>query len=237
MKKFMTYFIILLVVMLPVLGVDAAKKKKTTTTTTTTQAGEKVNFYIFYGSTCGYCQRLHEYVAELEKDPTINYMFNVVDYEVWGDAENNRLMTEVAKDMDYDVTGVPVYVIGEQIFGGYSEERNDSIRKAIEDAYSNKDTKDMVSDIAAEILSGDRTSSESKKNKTVGFIILGVTAIVVVAILFSKNNTSYYDDEDDDDEDDEVDEEESKQEKPKKEVKKTTTKSTTTKKTNAKSKK
>lgn len=228
MKKIMTYFIILLVVMLPVLGVDAAKKKKTTTTTTQV-AGEKVNFYIFYGSTCGYCQRLHEYVAELEKDPTINYMFNVVDYEVWGDAENNRLMTEVAKEMNHKVNGVPIYVIGEQIFGGYSAEtHNDSIRKAIEDAYKNTDTKDMVEPIAKEILSGDRAASESSKNRTVGFIILGVTAIVVIAILFSKNNTTYYEDDDDDD-DDEVEEE--KVEDNKKEVKKTTTKSTTTKKT------
>lgn len=232
LKKFTMYLLILLVVLLPVLGVDAAKKKtttkKTTTTTSTTVAGKKVKFYIFYGSTCGYCQRLHNYVAELEKDPTINYMFEVVDYEVWGDTDNNALMVEVAEEMDYDIQGVPVYVIGEKIYGGYAaESHNDLIRKAIEDAYKNPDTKDIVGQIAAEILSGDRHASESSKNRTVGFVILGITAIVVIAILFSKNNTTYYDDDDDDDE---VEEKKIEAKVDKKEVKKTTTKNTTTKK-------
>ncbi len=156
LKKFTMYLLILLVVLLPVLGVDAAKKKtttkKTTTTTSTTVAGKKVKFYIFYGSTCGYCQRLHNYVAELEKDPTINYMFEVVDYEVWGNYNNSELMKRVADSLNYNVTGVPTYIIGEKIFSGYSERYNNTIREAIEEAYQNKNTKDVVLPIIEEMI-------------------------------------------------------------------------------------
>ena len=220
MKRFAKFILVLLVVLLPVLGVDAAKKKTTTTTTSTTAAGSKVNFYIFYGSTCQFCAALHEYVAELQNDPTINYMFEVVDYEVWGDKKNNELMAAIADEMNYTIKGVPIYVIGDEIYGGYedTDSYNNTIRTAIEKAYKEK-SKDVVAPIAEDVLSGARSLSESNKNKIVGYVILGVTVVAIIAIVYSKKTTTYYydDEEEETTENEEV-------------VKKTSTKNTTTKK-------
>ena len=204
MKRFAKFILVLLVVLLPVLGVDAAKKKTTTTTTSTTAAGSKVNFYIFYGSTCQFCAALHEYVAELQNDPTINYMFEVVDYEVWGDKKNNELMVAIADEMNYTIKGVPIYVIGDEIYGGYedTDSYNNTIRTAIEKAYKEK-SKDVVAPIAEDVLSGARS----------------LTVVAIIAIVYSKKTTTYYYD----DEEEETTEKEEV-------VKKTSTKNTTTKK-------
>ncbi len=119
-------------------------------------ANGKVNLYIFYGSTCQYCKNLHDYIDKLKSDSTINYMFNVVDYEVWGNMTNNELMMRVAEKIDYDVKGVPFYIIGEEVFSGYSEKYNDKIREHIKKAYHNKDTKDIVLPIIEEMTEDDR---------------------------------------------------------------------------------
>ena len=43
MKRYLSLVLVLLVMVMPLMGVDAKKK-----TTTTTAAGKKVNFYVFY---------------------------------------------------------------------------------------------------------------------------------------------------------------------------------------------
>ena len=60
MKKYFKILMIMVLVVFPFVTVNAKTTKK----------AEKgpINFYIFYGSTCGYCQKLHNYTATLEKD-------------------------------------------------------------------------------------------------------------------------------------------------------------------------
>lgn len=238
MKKVLKIFMMLLLVLTPMIAVDAKSK-------TTTKAKDPVNFYIFYGSKCGFCQALHEYTAELEKDKDFNYMFNIVDYEVWSNQDNVDLMVKVGQYFDFDVDGVPFYVIGEQYFTGFSSESSkELIESAIKEAYNNKDYKDIVAGVAnGSIKVSDKDASEKddkKKNDIVGYIILGITAVVVIAIIFGRSNTKYYDVEDEIEEEI-VEEEKTKNEnkasktEPKKETKKATTSKKTATKSNTKS--
>lgn len=240
MKKVLRVLMMILVVLTPFFGVDAKSK-------TTTAKKDPINFYIFYGSTCGFCQNLHEYTAELEKDKSVNYMFNIVDLEVWSNQENNDLMMKVGAHFDFDVDGVPFYVIGDKYFTGFHEENSPAqIVDAIKKAYNNKDYVDIVDGIAdgkIEVADRDVTEEdEKKKNDTVGYIILGITAVIVIAIIFGRTNTKYYEEEIEEDtpvvEVKEEKKEEIKKETPKKsstkttEAKKSTTKKTTKKTTN-----
>lgn len=232
MKKVLGFFMALLIVLMPILA-DAK-------TTTTTKKKEPVNVYIFYRTSCGFCQSLHEYMAELESDKSINYMFNVVDYEVGADENNNALMVKVGQYFDVEVDGVPFYVIGDKYFTGYSEStHNDQIVKAIKDAYEDKKYEDIVAGVSEGTLAipdsdkNTNTSATSKDNDNAAYIILGITAIIVIAVIFGRANTSYYDDE----AELEVKEETTIEPVKKKETsksntaaKKTTNKSTTTKK-------
>ena len=66
---------------------------------------EPVNVYIFHGSTCGYCKVAFEWFETIEKE--YGDYFNLVDYEVWGNSENQSLMEEVAALKGDAASGVP----------------------------------------------------------------------------------------------------------------------------------
>ena len=233
MKKVFSLLLALLVAVMPVLGVNAAEEK------------EKVKFYIFYGDGCGFCASLHSYTDELEKNKEYNEMFEIVNYEVWSNSTNATLMSNVGEYFGTKVTGVPFYVIGEKYFSGFSAESSPAqIEAAIKEAYEDKDYKDIVAGIGSgELTPGDAAQNENEtNNNAVGYMILGITAIIVVAIIFGRSKESYYDDEEVEETEEvveEPEEDEEVEEEPKKVVKKTkevkaANKSTTTKKTTAK---
>lgn len=199
MKK-IKYLLIVLLAIVPFINVDA--KSKTTKTTATAAAKEPINFYIFYGSTCGYCAALHEYVAKLEADDSINYMFNVVDYEVWGNENNSELMSTVAESFGEQATGIPYYVIGDKSFTGFSEESSaESIKSAIKNAYNDSKYKDVVAGLAANsaakadsgsnsVATNGKDLSEEKSNSTTGYIILAITVVAIVLVIIGRNKSS-----------------------------------------------
>ena len=240
MKKYFKILMIMILVAFPFVTVNAKTTKKA--------EKEPINFYIFYGSTCGHCQKLHNYTATLEKDKTINSKFRIVDYEVWGDKNNSDLMTKVGSYFNFNVDGVPFYVIGDQYFTGFSEESSpEKIVKAINEEYSDSKYVDVVAGIQNGSIKVDSTGSntqteKNKKNDVVGYVILGITAAVVVAILFGRSNASEYV-EPDSETDIEVEEKEEevkdtkKTEKQESKSKKTSTNKNTTKKNTKKSKK
>lgn len=240
MKKYFKILMIMILVAFPFVTVNAKTTKKA--------EKDPINFYIFYGSTCGHCQKLHNYTATLEKDKTINSKFRIVDYEVWGDKNNSDLMTKVGSYFNFNVDGVPFYVIGDQYFTGFSEESSpEKIVKAINEEYSDSKYVDVVAGIQNGSIKVDSTGSntqteKNKKNDVVGYVILGITAAVVVAILFGRSNASEYV-EPDSETDIEVEEKEEevkdtkKTEKQESKSKKTSTNKNTTKKNTKKSKK
>lgn len=223
LKKVLSFFMALLIVLMPVVRAEETEEEK-----------DPINVYIFYGETCDFCASLHEYMDELENDDSINYMFQVVDFEVWNNAENNALMLEVGDYFGYDVTGVPFYVIGETYFTGYSESNSqDQIVEAIETAYNDPEYEDIVAGInGGEITVPDSDLTEEDEaaaNDRVGLIILGITAAIVIAIIFGRSKNSYYDDDDDKDveleeEEDEQEEKDEEEEKSKAASKKSSTK-------------
>lgn len=71
---------------------------------------EPVNVYIFHGSTCGYCKAAFEWFETIEKE--YGDYFNLVDYEVWGNSENQSLMEEVAALKGDAASGVPYILVG-----------------------------------------------------------------------------------------------------------------------------
>ena len=256
-KKILLVLMLLVVLVMPFASVDAktTTTKKATKTTKkaakkkTTAAKKPVNVYIFYGKTCGFCARLHEYTTSLEKDESINYMFNIVDYEVWYDETNSNLMNSVGKYFNKSISGVPVTVIGDQIIEGYAESMNNQIVKTIKDAYE-KQTKDVVASIGKgnelKYVPGENSGTETevaeKGNSAAAYVIIGITVVVVLLIIFGKSKSDkFYDEEEDEDEEEEsetevVEEEEEVVEE--KSSKKNSNKSTSAKKkTNTKKRK
>lgn len=181
---------------------------------------DKINVYIFKGDGCGYCKAAIEFFDSIEKD--YGKYFELVEYEVWYSEENATLMTNVASYFGEEVGGVPYIVIGDKTFQGYAESYNEEIKKAIKDAYNNKDYVDAVASVnKGDTKASKDTKEEDNGNKTT-IIIIGVALVGFVALFYFARDTEV-------EEVKEVKKETKVVEEPKKEeVKKTESKKTTT---------
>lgn len=188
MKKYLSLVLVLLVMVMPLMGVDAKKK------TTTTAAGKKVNFYVFYSESCSVCASLHQYIeTTLSKDKAHNYMYELVDLEASNSA-NSNLMSLVSDKFNLSEESrgrVPLIVIGEQYFLGFSLDTSpEKIVNAIEKAYK-EEQDDVVAGLAdGSITVADKDLKEEEKNSDMtGLIILAIIGIVLILIVYSRAKT------------------------------------------------
>lgn len=99
--------------------------------------GHVVDIYFFYGSGCPHCAKEKVFLQKLEKE--ISYV-NVHDYEVWESQEGRALIKELTQKTNLDTRGVPVTIIGDQVFYGYSSDMitGEEIRHQAEICHINK---------------------------------------------------------------------------------------------------
>lgn len=207
-KLFMLLAIVAVVatLALPFTSVDAASKKKTTKktkTTTTEVVKEPVTMYVLYAGYCGYCSQLHSYLDNtLTQDPDYKDKFKVVYIEIADEkgnaiSGNNEMYSKVADYFEYTGGAIPFYVVGDKYLTGYSEALQTDIKDMIDTAYKNKKYKDVVStliDVNAIVTPKEASEETEAKNNNnmVGYIVLGVTAVIIIAIIFGRSKTSYY---------------------------------------------
>lgn len=199
MKRIVKLLVLVMVMLMPI--TFASAKKTTTTTEAIVKDGTPVKLYVFYGSTCSHCADLHTFLSELETDKDYNFMFEVVDYEVWSDTTNATLMQNTAKALNTTASGVPFYVVGTYYSSGFPnpeanadryKEDTDKLKEEIKKAYieANKENSTYV-DIVATVGEGHtaNSSTNNKDNDIVGYILLGITIIIIVAIVFGRSST------------------------------------------------
>lgn len=83
------------------------------------QDDNKVNLYLFYGAECPHCEEEREWLEDIKKK--YKDKLNIYEFEVWHDKDNSKLMKEVGKVFNYNPTGVPFTVIGDNYYMGFSD--------------------------------------------------------------------------------------------------------------------
>ena len=84
--------------------------------------------YFFWGDGCPHCEEEKQFLNEMKKKYP---RMKVIDYEVWYNKENAALLSKMAKAFDLKASGVPVTVIGEHAFMGFSRHSRQEIEGAI----------------------------------------------------------------------------------------------------------
>lgn len=164
MKKILLSILTIFMVLMFPLSVIAEGKE-----TREVEENKKVNVYLFWGNGCGYCEAAKKFFASIEED--YGKYFNLVEYEVWYDKDNNALKESVAEYFNDDVTGVPYIIIGETTFGGYASTYDGDIKKAIKEAYEDEEYEDIV----AKVKGGD---IEPAKNYDT-LIVIGIFVVII----------------------------------------------------------
>lgn len=99
----------------------------------------KINVYIFWGSTCAHCEELYEFLYSVEKEE--KKYARIYGFEVWKNTENGLLMDKflAANNGKTGERSVPYIVIGDTVLTGFSASDKEKIKTLIKEAYDNKD--------------------------------------------------------------------------------------------------
>jgi thiol-disulfide isomerase/thioredoxin len=79
---------------------------------------EKLPVYFFWGDGCPHCAAEKPFLEQLKQD----YDIEVIDFEIYKNRDNLNLMKKVGAEMNFDISGVPLTIIGDKAFSGFREE-------------------------------------------------------------------------------------------------------------------
>lgn len=124
-------------------------------------AKEKVSLYLFYGDGCPHCGAEEKFLKKYEND------INIIKKEVWYHSDNEELLEKVKAVYNIEAKGVPITIIGNTYFVGYSDTIKNDIINAIkfykkDNRYVNNVNKIIEEDVD-EIDITDYYSAEAKK--------------------------------------------------------------------------
>lgn len=190
--KYIKYLVVLLAIFLVLpFGVFAEDENNTTNESETTASNDdkKVNLYLFRGEGCPHCAEAEEWFDSIKGE--YGDYFKVVDYEVWNDEDNAKLMEKVAKLRKEDVSGVPYIIIGDKSWNGFDESYEDEMIKQIKSVYSQDVSKryDIMNYV-------NDSSSNSKTKKSSSSDVLALIIILIVVggagygIYYARKSTS-----------------------------------------------
>jgi glutaredoxin len=83
------------------------------------------NVYFFYGDGCPHCAKEEKFLDYLE---TTDKSVKVNRYEVWGNKQNQELLTQAAKRLNLRFGGVPVTVVGSEAIVGFDETETTGVK-------------------------------------------------------------------------------------------------------------
>ncbi|NGX48891.1 MAG: hypothetical protein K940chlam5_00485 [Candidatus Anoxychlamydiales bacterium] len=109
------------------------------------EKNKEVIVYLFWGKGCKHCDREKIFLAKLQnKYPTIK----IYQLEAWKNQENRDLLIKLSKELDINISGLPITIVGNKAFVGYLDENTTgkNIEIAVIDALKNG-SNDIVEDL------------------------------------------------------------------------------------------
>jgi len=120
-------------------------------------AADPLTVYFFWGDGCPHCAKEEVFLEEMKsKYPQIT----VRDFEVWKNAENQKLLADLGKKLNINISGVPFTVAGEKYFTGWFDRQTTG--RAIEEAIIYEAGHDCTDLVAGVISSNEETGPDGK---------------------------------------------------------------------------
>ena len=137
------------------------------------ETDDQITIYFFRGQGCSHCYELLNFLNSIVDE--YGYMFKLRSYEVWYNSDNSEIKDEVVKFFNIDAPGVPLLVIGESTFYGFSEDSEEKIITAIENEYNSEERNDVFEKME---------EKEANKNENDAlYILIPIAACVLIYVI------------------------------------------------------
>ena len=148
------------------------------------EKNKEVIVYFFWGRGCKHCDREKIFLSKLQnKYPSVK----IYRLEAWKNQENRDLLIKLSKELDIDISGLPITIVGDKAFIGYLDENTTgkNIENAVQDALKNG-SKDVVEDLkkSKDDRGPKRTIPEKIKIPIFGEIEIKNLSLPLLTILF-----------------------------------------------------
>lgn len=121
MKKKLLIILMLLTIFIPINSLALSKDyvDNVSEITNTKKEDGIINIYLFHGKECPHCAEEREWLKGIKED--YKKYIKVYYFEVWHDKDNQKVLAKVMKKYKIEKEGVPLTIIGDEYFLGFSE--------------------------------------------------------------------------------------------------------------------
>ncbi len=141
-KKFLTILLLLILfIPLNVLALSNKYEDKIHDITNTQVEENKINFYLFHGAECPHCEEERKWIDSIKEK--YNDKINFIYFEVWHDIDNAQNMLKVKERLNITHNGVPLTIIGDKYYNGFSDTIKSQIQNTI-DNYLEDEEKNTI---------------------------------------------------------------------------------------------
>lgn len=139
MKKFL--LVLVLLIPLNVFALSDSYVDKVSIITSSKVEEGKINLYLFHGKECPHCEDERNWLNNIKK--RYDDYLNVKMFEVWHSKENSKLMEKVKKEFDINSEGVPLTIIGDEYYVGFSDSISSKMENKIKEYIGSKKSNDV----------------------------------------------------------------------------------------------
>lgn len=140
-KVILVLTLLLLIIPINIFAISKDYKDVASEITNSKVEKKKINLYLFHGRDCPHCEAERKWLKTIEKK--YEEYLNIHMFEVWYDEDNASMMNAVKEKLEITKSGVPLTIIGEEYYVGYSESIGSIIENKIKE-YINIDTEESV---------------------------------------------------------------------------------------------
>lgn len=117
-RRLLIFIFLLLIVPINVFALSNSYEDKIHDITNTSVDSNKINLYLFHGAECPHCEDERNWLKTIEEE--YKDKVNIYYFEVWHDKKNAKMMNQVKERLSVSQDGVPLTIICDKYFVGYS---------------------------------------------------------------------------------------------------------------------
>ena len=129
MKKFLIVLLLIAIIPINYYAISESYVDKVADIVSVEKDDKKANLYLFHGQECPHCEEERTWLKDIEEK--YKDSLNVYYFEVWNNEDNAKLMDKVKEVFEIKKNGVPLTIIGEKYYIGFSKAMSPNIEKTI----------------------------------------------------------------------------------------------------------